>query len=69
MNDFTKEFTKAELIYLHNHIDFEFLKDKIQSMIDSYHNSECEHKWIKCLYGDHAIPINLCVLCNFREKR
>ena len=32
MNDFTKE----ELIYLHNHIDFQLLKNKIQSMIDNY---------------------------------
>ncbi len=37
MNDFTKE----ELVYLHNQIDFQLLKDKIKSMIDNY----CEHEF------------------------
>lgn len=36
MNDFTKE----ELIYLHNSIDFQILKNKIKSMSENYFEHE-----------------------------
>lgn len=32
-------------------------------------DEKCEHKWIECYYGEESIPINLCALCNLRERR
>lgn len=32
-------------------------------------DDKCEHKWIECYYGEESIPINLCALCNLRERR
>lgn len=44
MNDFTKE----ELIYLHNQLEFDFLKEKIKSMIENYEKPEyCDVSGIK----------------------
>ncbi len=76
MNDFTKEELELILSDL-NHAVFSHyyrsgmaqIRQKIQFIIENYRESNCEHKWMKCLYGEKSIPINLCVLCNLRERR
>jgi hypothetical protein len=73
MNDFTKEelkHIKDMLFGIKTNFDYEDdVINKIQSMIDNYCEHECNHEWIKCLYGENRIPINICALCNLREKR
>jgi hypothetical protein len=78
MNDFTKDELEiicngiGWLVYArayHEMVPVQKLKNKVQSMIDNYYEHECEHKWMKCFYGEKSIPINLCVLCNLRERR
>lgn len=76
MNDFTKE----ELLEIYGLLEHHYcdpvkcfnpntkLLLKIESMIDNYCEDECEHKWIKCFYGEESIPIKLCSLCNLRER-
>jgi hypothetical protein len=61
MNDFTKE----ELQFLYECLDDEIstfrlannsycctMRDKIQSMIDKYHEHECDHEWDGVLISD-----------------
>lgn len=45
------------------------IRGKVLEMIDNYCNHECDHNWIVCFYGEDKIPINLCSLCNLRERR
>lgn len=78
MNDFTKE-ELQEIIEMANDIErgsqahglqmYFKIRDKAQSMIDNYVDSECPHDWFNCFYGEDRIPIKLCSLCNLREKQ
>ncbi len=75
MNDFTKD----ELSFIFNLLinahkggimtEYNNVLIKLKSMIDNYDYEECKHKWIKCFYGEEGTPINLCSICNFRERR
>lgn len=75
MNDFTKEELEDILTWAHAYgaswttykLDRKLI-NKIQDMIDNSDKKECHHQWIKCLYGEDELRINLCVLCNAREN-